>query len=162
MRKHIIVISSTLLFVAVALTVSGQGTDSLAGRWRTNFAKSTYSPGPPPTLRSQTSTWESLGGGQYRNAIDGVDVKGQPTPRLEITLRFDGADYEFKGADQPTTRAYTRIDARTWEYVQKVNGKAVNTSRSVLSPDGKTRTLTTTGTNIEGKPVKNVVIWEKQ
>src|SRR4051812_42192732 len=79
-----------------------QAPGNLVGAWRPNYAKSTYSPGPPPTLRSQTSTWESLGDGQYRNVIDGVDAKGQAMQRLEVTLKFDGKDYEYKGSAQPT------------------------------------------------------------
>jgi len=46
--------------------------------------------------------------------------------------------------------------------VEKVDGKVTTTSRSVGAPDGKTRTLTVTGTNAQGQTVKNVVLWEKQ
>jgi len=77
-------------------------------------------------------------------------------------VKFDETDSPLVGAATPTTRAYKRIDARTFEYVQKVNGKAVSTSRSVMSADGKTRTFTTTGTNAQGQPFKSVIIWEKQ
>ena len=108
------------------------------------------------------STWESLGGGQFKNNVDVVDAKGQSTHN-EIILRFDGADYPFKGTAEPTTRSFKRIDARCpFEFVQKVNGKVTATTRSVTAPDGKTRTLTTTGSNAQGQSIKNVVLWEKQ
>jgi hypothetical protein len=141
-----------------ARTVAGP---SLVGAWKINPAKSTYSPSTP-TDKSQTSTWEALGGGQFKNTIDIVDAKGQ-SRRFELVLRFDdGVDYPMKGADQPTTRTYKRLNDLDFEYVQKVNGKVTLTSRSVTSPDGKTRTNTTTGTDAQGQPVKNVVHWERQ
>lgn len=159
MRRGIVLSAFTLEFVVVAaLTVEGQ---SLIGAWKVNAAKSTYSPAVPPD-KSQISTWEALGGGQFKNTIDVVDAKGQ-SRRFEIVLRFDdGVDYPMKGADRPTTRTYRRLNDLDFEYVQKVNGKVTLTSRSVTAPDGKTRTNTTAGTDAQGQPVKNVVHWERQ
>ena len=48
MRSHIVVPVFTLALFAVALTVAGQTPEGLVGTWKTNVAKSTYSPGPPP------------------------------------------------------------------------------------------------------------------
>ena len=161
MRKHSVLAVIALAFVVVVgLAVSAQTPDPLLGTWKGNFAKSTYSPGPPPTLKSQTSTWESVGG-QLKNINESVDAKGQ-TSHTEIMVKFDGTDLPLQGASVPTTRAYKRIDARTFEFVQKVNGKVTTTFRSVMAPDGKTRTATTTGTNAQGQAVKSVVRWEKQ
>jgi hypothetical protein len=151
----------TLSFLAGTLTADGQSPDPLVGTWTANIAKSTYSPGPPPTTKSDVSTWETLGGGQSRNTQVIVDTKGLST-RTEVVTRFDGAEVPMKGAAVPTTRAYKRIDARTFEFVTKENGKVTTTTRSVASPDGKIRTNTTTGTDARGQSVKNVVLWEKQ
>ncbi len=46
--------------------------------------------------------------------------------------------------------------------MDKTNGKTTMTRRLVLAPDGKSATITMTGTNNDGKPVKNVVVFEKQ
>lgn len=76
---------------------------------------------------------------------------------------FDGKPSEVKGApDANTTRVYRRIDARSYEYVQSVAGKVTTTVRTVVAADGKTRTITTTGTNPQGITVKNVAVYEKQ
>ena len=160
MRRQIVLPVFTLAFFVLALTVAGQSPE-LSGTWKVNEAKSTYSPAPASPAKSQVSVWESLEGGQFKNTVEFVDAKGQSTHN-EIILRFDGADYPYKGAAVPTTRAYKRIDGRTFEFVTKVNGKVTTTTRSVAAPDGKTRTLTTTGTNAQGQTVKNVVLWEKQ
>lgn len=61
-----------------------------------------------------------------------------------------------------TTRAYTRIDSRTYQYVQKEDGKVTLTSRVVVAADGKTRTITTTGKNAQGQTINNVIAWDKQ
>jgi hypothetical protein len=54
-----------------------------------------------------------------------------------------------------------RVDDMHTEAVIK-GGKGHATSHAVISKDGKTRTLTTTGTNAEGKPLKNVAVYDKQ
>ena len=157
MRKRIFVFAvASCLF---ALAVMAQSPDKyLLGVWKVNVAKSTYSPGPPP--KSNMSTWDVVGG-QFRNVNEAVETNGQAT-KTEIIVKFDGTDIPLKGAAEPTTRAYKRIDDRTFEFVTKVNGKVTTTFRSVLSSDGRTRTATTTGTNAQGQAVKNVVLWEKQ
>jgi hypothetical protein len=158
MKRHIVVPVFTLAFLVVALTVAGQTPKQMLGTWKVNIAKSTY-PGPAP--KSQVSIWEALPDGQVKNSNDTVDAKGQST-HSEILVKFDGTDIPLKGAATPTTRAYKRIDDRNFEYVTKVNGKVVSTSKSVMAPDGKTRTFTITGTNAQGQPFKTVLIWEKQ
>ena len=44
----------------------------------------------------------------------------------------------------------------------KVKGKVLTTTRIVIAPDGKTRTVTVTGTTVDGKPLKNVLVYDKQ
>jgi hypothetical protein len=157
MKRHIVVPVFTLALLIVAFTVAAQTPKQLLGTWKANIAKSTYAGTPPKT---QTSTWEATPDGQVKNVTEVVDAKGQSS-RTEIMVKFDGTDIPLKGATVPTTRAYKRIDDRHFEYVTKVNGKVVGTSKSVMSADGKTRTFTTTGTNAQGQPVNTVLIWEK-
>src|SRR5262245_16862139 len=118
MKKNTVLPAFLLLSFAVALTVAGQTPDPLMGTWKVTLAQSTYSPGPPPT-NAATSSWEALGGGQFKNTVVGMDAKGQTT-RSEVVLKFDGADYPFKGSAAPnTTRSYKR-DGRNYDYAEKV------------------------------------------
>jgi len=64
--------------------------------------------------------------------------------------------------DANTTRVYKRIDPRSYEYVQTVAGKITTTVRTVVSADGKTRTITTTGKNAQGQTVHNVAVYDRQ
>ena len=93
---------------------------------------------------------------------DGVDAQGKQT-HTEIVYKLDGKEYDVKGAANPnSTRMYTRIDARSYQFVNKVGGKVTTTTKVVLAADGKTRTLTTTGKNAQGETVNTAGVWEKQ
>ena len=55
-----------------------------------------------------------------------------------------------------------RIDARTLESVNKKAGKTTTSQKNVVAADGKTRTVTTTGTNPQGQKVSNVAVYGKR
>ena len=54
------------------------------------------------------------------------------------------------------------MDAQRVEGIRKKAGKVVQTYSRVISADGKTMTLTTSGTNAKGQKVNNVVVYEKK
>jgi hypothetical protein len=43
-----------------------------------------------------------------------------------------------------------------------LKGKALTTTRVVVSRDGKTRTNTVTGTDAQGRMINNTVVYEKR
>ena len=55
-----------------------------------------------------------------------------------------------------------RIDAHTSELTRKKGGKVVQTARRVISTDGKTMTITTTGVDDKSRTVDNVAVYDKQ
>ena len=156
--------ASTIAFVVAfplgVLSIEAQSTDPWIGSWRLNMLKSVYSPGPLPTVKSQIVTHEAVPNG-IRTVIESVGADGK-VGRTEITAMFDGKEYELKGAANPTTRVYRRIDNRSFEYVERVNGRVTVTTKVEISPDGKTRTNTTTGITPQGRKVNNVVISERE
>ena len=58
--------------------------------------------------------------------------------------------------------ALTRVDANTTQIVNKKDAKVTVTQTAVVSGDGKTRTITSKGTNVLGQTVDNVGVWERQ
>lgn len=58
--------------------------------------------------------------------------------------------------------ALTRIDSHTAKIVTKLDGKVTITQTLVVSVDGKSRTIHTTGTDDKGQPVSATAIYEKQ
>lgn len=146
---------------AVSVPVLAQTPDAWIGTWKLNIEKSKFEPASLAP-KSQLVKQEAVPGGGMKAVVDGVDAQGKPT-HTEIATMFDGKPCEVKGAtDANTTRVYNRIDRRTYEYVQSVGGKVTTTSRSVLSADGKTRTVTATGKNAQGQTINTVAIYERQ
>jgi hypothetical protein len=147
--------------LAIAFSVSAQAQDPWVGTWKLNLAKSKYEPANLAP-KSQTLKQEAMAGGGMMATTDGTDAQGKAT-HTEIMTMFDGKPSEVKGApDAKTTRVYKRIDQRTYEYVQTVDGKLTTTVRTVVAADGKTRTITTTGKNAQGQTVNNVAFYDKQ
>ena len=151
------VLAAGLLMVAVLATA--QSKDPFVGTWRLNLAKSTYSPGPAP--KSTTSTYEAAGQG-YKVSVKTEPASG-PAQQWSYTSNLDGKDSPITGNNpNADTIAVKRIDANTLEIVTKKGGKVTTTQKNVVAPDGKTRTVTTTGTDAQGQKVNNVAVYEKQ
>ena len=141
--------------VAASLTLTAA--DMISGTWKLNTAKSKYSPGPAP--KSTTVTY-SMDGDWVNTKADVVDSEGKATSSPN-RYKFDGKEYPYKTVLVDGTISIKRIDDFQSEATIK-GGKASITSKAVISKDGKTRTLTTTGTDKDGKPVRNVVVYDKQ
>ena len=147
------VVSMLVLGVAVVAE------DSNLGTWKLNLAKSKFSPGPAP--KSQTLRVEAWGADGVKYTADGVDGEGKPM-HWELQAKYDGKLTPFKGNPDADMLAYKRIDANTVESTTQFKGKPTVRGTVVVSADGKTRTLTQTGTNAKGQTVNNVVVYDKQ
>ena len=147
--------------LAISVPVAAQAQDTWVGTWKLNVAKSKYDPANLAP-KSQTLKQEAVAGGGFKGTTDGVDAQGKPT-HTEQSSMFDGKASEIKGAaDANTTRVYKRIDKNSYEYVQSVGGKVTTTSRTVVAADGKTRTITATGKDAQGRTVHNVSVYDRQ
>src|SRR5262245_13458456 len=139
--------------------VAAQSTDSWIGTWTLNLAQSSYD---PATLAPKNQTTRITASGDTETAItDGADADGKKTHN-EITYKLDGKDYDYKGApDANTARSYTRVDDHHYTFVTKVHGQITTTSRVAVTPDGKTRTITTTGRDAQGRVIRNFSVWNR-
>jgi hypothetical protein len=159
MQKLVAAVVALITLSAVALTAQRKS-DPWVGTWKTDLAKSTFSPGPTPTVAA-TVTIEPSGSGM-KTTIVGADAEGKPV-KTETVWTFDGKDNPVKGAPAAnTTAAYKRIDDRTFEVASKIDGKPAVTTRVAISADGKTMTATQSGTDPKGQSVKNVIVATKQ
>jgi hypothetical protein len=93
--------------------------------------------------------------------LDSVDANGQPA-HDEWTGKFDGKDYLLTGDPDVDTRAYKQINDHTLAITEKKGGKIVLSGRVVYSADGKTRTVTGTGTDASGKKTSVTTVYDKQ
>ena len=141
------------------------GADPAAGTWKLNPAKSKYTPGPTP--QSATMTFEESTDGIKRTG-ENVLPDGTKTS-FQYTAKYDGKDSPTKpmldGKPNPNAAdhvSYKKIDDYTYEVTAKLKGKTLNVARHVISKDGKTRTVTTTGTNAQGQKLNDMTVFEKQ
>jgi hypothetical protein len=150
------------LLVASLVVTSPQGAvaqgDPHVGTWVLNVAKSKYSPGPPP--KEQTSVYSASGQG-IKVATKGTTADGKPAA-TDYTANFDGKDYPVTGNPDWDALSVKRVDSHTIEFTRKKAGKTVQTATSVVSKDGKTRTVTTAGVNAQGQKVSTVGVYDKK
>ena len=160
MRALVLVTLFAWLAVGSAASpIAAQSGDSWVGTWTLNVAQSSYD---PANLAPKSQTTRITASGDSLAAItDGADAEGKKI-HTEISYKFDGKDYEYKGApDANSTRVYTRVDDHHYTYATKVNGLITTTSRVAVTPDGKTRTITTTGRDAEGRVIRNFSVWSR-
>jgi hypothetical protein len=93
--------------------------------------------------------------------VEGVDAKGSPSHN-EWTGKFDGKDYAVTGDPNVDMRALKMTSKNHYRVVNKKDGKPTTTGTIAISPDGKTRTLKTTGTDDKGKKWAATYVYEKQ
>ena len=131
----------------------------LIGTWKINLAKSKYSPGPAP--RSGTTIFEAVGQG-LKITAENTDAQGKPTKVDFGVISFDGKSYPVTGTPDYDASSYKQVNASTFESTRTKAGKVVQTVTIVVSADGKSRTVTTTGVDEKGQQINNVVVFEKQ
>jgi hypothetical protein len=147
-----------LLTLALCFVVALAFASPMMGTWKLNDAKSKFPPGAP---KNHTVKYEAATGDEIKVIVDGVDGEGKPTHN-EWTGKFDGKDYKITGDPTADTRSYKKIDDRTSELTNKKAGKVVATGRIVISADGKTRTVTVSGTNPKGEKVTSSAVYDKE
>ena len=132
--------------------------DPHVGTWVLNLEKSKYAPGTAP--KSQRTLYSAAGKG-FKVASALVNAAGT-TMNTEFTAEAEGKDYPVKGNPDYDMTALKRIDSHTVEFTRKKGGKVVQTMRSTVSKDGKTRTVTVTGVNAQGQKLNSSAVFIKQ
>ena len=154
MKTQTIGLTVAFCFLAGGLCFAA---DLQMGTWKLNEAKSKATPGMGKvTMVTYKNTM-----GNVKVAVDGVDAKGKHTHN-EWSGKIDGKDYPVTGDPTSDARSYTKVNDRTMDFAVKKGGKTTINGHIVASADGKSRTVTTTGTNAKGKKFKNVAVFDKQ
>jgi hypothetical protein len=157
-KRTLLLLANAAAVLTVAVTLIAQSPEPFFGTWKADTAKSKYSPGPAP--KTNTKKYEPYKGG-LRATQELVTAKGE-TRHVEVIAQFDGKDYPGTGNPEADSYAFKKIDAHNYEVTQKKDGKVTVSSKMVIAPDGKSRTVTQSGKNAKGEPVNNTVYWIKQ
>jgi hypothetical protein len=142
-----LLIGATLCFAA----------DLNLGTWKLNEAKSKIGAGLP---KNNTVTYEAAGD-SVKATVEGVDGQGKAI-HSEWTGKYDGKDYPVTGDPSSDARSLKQINAHTLELKSKKDGKVIMSGRVVIAADGKSRTLTLTGTTPEGKKIQSTSVYDKE
>jgi hypothetical protein len=150
-----------MMFATFTIATISWAADNTIGTWKLNAAKSKPAPGISP-LTSGTQTIEAIDGG-VRVTTKGERADGS---KLDVvsTVKYDGKPAPATGTGLAyDTVAARQVDANTvTEERTKQGAKYHMSARRVVSPDGKTMTITAKGTGADGKPATNTVVWDKQ
>jgi hypothetical protein len=93
--------------------------------------------------------------------VDGADGSGNAIHN-EWTGKFDGKLYALTGDSTADMRSYRVVNKRTMSLKNTKDGKTVTTASIVVSPNGKTRTVTASGKNAQGKWMTSTAVYDKQ
>jgi len=135
--------------------------DPWIGTWKLNLTKSEYRTGMLP--RSRTTTYEAVPEGMgMKKAVEVVNADGTRTKVVTGPYLYDGKPYPVTGAKDYDASSYKRVNDFTYEATRTKAGKVVQTVINVISADRKTRTVTTTGTDVNGQQINIVNVYDKQ
>ena len=147
--------TAAVLAVVLGAPTLGQSKDPLVGTWKLNVAKSTGT-----SFKSGSTKIEPAGAG-VKLTVDFEGVDGTKY-HWTLTANYDGKDVPVTGnSPYGDVTAFTRVDARTTRIVSKQGGKPSVTQTIVVSEDGKTRTVTTKGTDAKGQPVDTIAFYDR-
>ena len=148
------------MFFALAIclvTASLSMAQEEMGTWKLNEAKSKLA---SSVAKNHTVVYEAAGD-SIKVTVDGTNSDGSAAHN-EWTGKFDGKDYPVTGDAAFDTRAYKRVNDKTLDMTLKKGGKVTVTGTIVVAADGKSRTVTTSGTDAQGKKFKSVAVYDKQ
>jgi hypothetical protein len=156
MRTRFALSLLALFVVSVGLAAAD---DPMLGSWKLNVAKSKFGSGP--AIKEETNQVESLDGNGIKLTAQITRADGTKVTE-SYAGTFDGKEFSVGGDPNVDTAYLKRIDAYTMERINKKAGKPTTTMKYVVSKDGKTKTVTITGTTANGNPVNTVLVFEKQ
>jgi len=154
------IVAGALVIVAAVALVLGQTGNPEIGTWKLNIRRSTFISGTGS--KSAISTIEKVGDDAVKHTENSEDADGT-LRTYEYIVKYDGHDVPVMGnSPWGDTVALSLLDANTTGTVYKNQGQVTVVLMSVVSNDGKTRTVTTKGVTPAGKPVNNVSVYDRQ
>ena len=140
----------------VTAALLSAASDPNVGTWKLNAEKSKGA-----IVKSGTVVIEPAGDG-VKVIVDLVANDGTPA-KWSFTAGYDGKDSPVTG-NSPfgNTVAMTRVDDHTTKVTSKQDGKVTVEQTVVVSADGKTRTLTSKGTDTKGNPIDSTTVYDRQ
>lgn len=180
MKSRIAVVAVALSFMGTAFCFGAAKTTPAASPAAAKTAKTMAPKKEAPTMNPHLGTWKlneaksKMPTGMGKNttvtyteqkdnikvAVVGVDKDGKPTHSVWVG-KFDAKYYPAKGNLSYNSVAYKVVNDRTNDITTRKDGKVVWSGRIEVSKDGKSRTVTMSGTGADGKKFKGKAVYDK-
>ena len=154
MKLKAIVLTLAVIFASAVMCAAQ---NPHMGTWKLNEAKSKF----PKGATKNTSVVYEMAGDQIKVTVDGTDGSGAAIHN-EWTGKFDGKPYALTGDSTADMRSYRVVSKRTMSLKNTKAGKVATTGTLVVSRNGKTRTVTASVKNAQGKWVTSTAVYDKQ
>jgi len=156
MKTRTALASLVVLLFGVVLSLAAEVDQTpFMGTWKLNDAQSKFGPG---ASKNTTVVYSASPDGMIKITTDGTDKDGKPT-HTEWNGKFDGKDYPVTGSSEADTRSYVASGKHSLSMTIKKGGKTTVTGKVTVALDGKTRTVTTSGSE---PSMNNTVVYDKQ
>jgi hypothetical protein len=148
---------SLIVLAAVFFASPAFAADPILGTWKLNVAKSKFSAGAALTAGTRVYT-EANGLYTLDQKLTGADGK-EMSNRVQYR---DGKDEKQATAGPADTTLAKKVDANTWDFDLKKDGKVVGHVHRVVSADGKTLTAHNTGVQLSGARGDETLVFDRQ
>jgi hypothetical protein len=144
-------------FVGPALQAQ---TDPFLGTWKLDLTKSRFDPGPAPQDETRVVVTGPKG---MHVAIKRVSANHQ-TQEFEYTSNLDGKQYPIIGdsPDGADSIALNLTSPNTLQVTSRKAGKTIETASVTISGDGRSMTISSTGTTANGTHFKYLEFFNRQ
>ena len=151
-------IASLMLLAAMFVAGTAFAADPVIGTWKLNVEKSKFSAGHELKAAMRTYS-EADGVYTLEQKMTGADGK-----EMSSTAQYsNGKDVKQQGQNPALDTTHgTKVNANTWNFQLKKDGKVVGRVHRVVSADGKTLTVHNTGTQLSGAKVDETLVYDKQ
>ena len=153
MKTRIAVMALALSFMASGACFAA---NPHTGTWKLNEAKSKV---PAGMGKNNTVTYTEQKD-KIKVTVEGVDKDGKPRHGV-WEGKTDGKAYKTKGNMPWDAMAYKVVNDHTYELTAMKGGKVLSSGKSTVSANGKSRTVTMSGT-VDGKKFNNKAVYDKE
>jgi hypothetical protein len=148
---------SLIALAAVFFASQAFAADPVVGTWTLNVAKSKFSTDAVLTAGTRVYT-EANGLYTLDQKLTGADGK-EMSNRVQYR---DGKEEKQATAGAADTTLAKKIDANTWSFDLKKDGKVVGHVHRVVSADGKTLTVHNTGMQLSAAKGDETLVFDRQ
>lgn len=148
---------SLILLAGIFFASPAFAADPIVGTWKLNVEKSKFSAGSELIAGTRVYT-EANGLYTLDQKLTGKDGK----ERSNRAQYRNGKEEKQSTAGPADTTLGKKIDANTWDFDLKKDGKVVGRVHRVVSADGKTLTVHNKGMQLSGATGDETLVFEKQ